>query len=146
MELQNLHVFVGMVKGDTDIKVFHSMVKYNDMFANNNLNSSVIGFMGDRPLSGRLWVFNIPRDKPWVWPEVEYVNNSIEIQGHFGQEGNNNILWDTEGGTNKTKTKLPRFAMVTYAMFDWLVQVNRTPNLLRLWMEKQDKDDPYFQK
>ena len=60
------------------------MVKYNDMFATNNISGSVIGFMGDMPLAGRPWVFNITQDKPWAWPEVEYVDNSIEMQGHFG--------------------------------------------------------------
>ena len=32
----------GVVKGDTKLKVFHSMVKYNDMFDTNNLSDSVI--------------------------------------------------------------------------------------------------------
>ena len=42
------------------------MIEYNYIFATNNLSGSVIGFMGDRPLSGRSLVFNIPRDKPWA--------------------------------------------------------------------------------
>ena len=77
------------------------MVKYNDMFATNNLSGSVIGFMGDRPLDGMPWVFNIPQDKSWAWTEVECAENAIEMQGHFGKEGNNNILWDTEGYPTK---------------------------------------------
>ena len=114
LELQNLQVFVGMVKGDTELKIFHSMIKYNDMFATNNLSGSVIGFMGDRPLAGRPWVFKIPRDKPWAWPEVECVENAIEMQGHFGQEGNKNTLWDTSGEQMITRAKFPRLAMVPY--------------------------------
>ena len=86
------------------------MVKYNDMFATNNTSGSVIGFMGDRTLAGRPWVFNISRDKLWACPEVEYDNNAIEIQGHFGQEGNNNTLWNMAGDTNKVKLKLPILA------------------------------------
>ena len=101
LESQNMWVFVGMVKGDTKLKVFHSMVKYNDMFATNNLSGSVIGFIGDRPLDGMPWVFNIPQDKSWACTEVECVDNAIEMQGHFGKEGNNNILWDTEGYPTK---------------------------------------------
>ena len=72
LESQNLQVFVGMVKGDIELKVFHSMIKYNGMFANNNLIRSVIGFMGNGTLAGRPWVLNTPRDKPWEWTEVEY--------------------------------------------------------------------------
>ena len=53
LESQNLQFFVGMVKRDTELKVFCSMVKYNDMFATNNLSSSVIVFMGDSPFAGR---------------------------------------------------------------------------------------------
>ena len=30
VEAENLWVFVGMVKGDAEIKIFHSMLKYND--------------------------------------------------------------------------------------------------------------------
>ena len=79
LESKNMQVFVVMVKGDTELKVLHSMVKYNDMLATNNTSGSVIGFMGDRPLTGRPWDFNIPRDKPWAWPEVEYVENAIKM-------------------------------------------------------------------
>ena len=60
----NLQVFVGMVKGDAELKIFHSMLKYNDFFVAQNLSGNVITFMGDRPLEGRLWIFKIPRDKP----------------------------------------------------------------------------------
>ena len=90
-----------MVKGDTELKVFYSMVKYNDMFATTNLIGSVIGFMGYRNLSGRPWVYNIQRDRSWAWQEVEYVDNAIEMQGHFRQEGNNKTLWDTAGDPKK---------------------------------------------
>ena len=61
-ESQYLQFFVGTVKGDNTLKVFDSMIKYNDMFATNNLSGSVIGFMGDRTLSGRTWVLKLPRD------------------------------------------------------------------------------------
>ena len=78
MELQNIQVFIGVVKGDNELKVFHSMVKFNEMFATNNLSGSVIGFIGDRPLTGSPWMFRVPRDKPWAWIEVEYVDNAIK--------------------------------------------------------------------
>ena len=52
LESQNLQIFVEVVKGDTKLKVFYSMVKYNNMFSTNNIFGSVIGFMGDRPLEG----------------------------------------------------------------------------------------------
>ena len=32
LEAANLRVFVGMVKGDAELKLFHSMLKYNDLF------------------------------------------------------------------------------------------------------------------
>ena len=51
LELKNLKVFVGVVKGDTKLKVFHSMLKYNEIFATNNLSGIVIAFMGCRHLS-----------------------------------------------------------------------------------------------
>ena len=44
---------------------FHLMLKYNDLFATQNLSDNVIAFMGDRPFEGRPWIFKIPRDKPW---------------------------------------------------------------------------------
>ena len=118
MESQNLQVFVGTVKGDNELKVFHSMVKYNYMFATNNISGSVIGFMEDSPLFGRPWVSNIPRDKPWAWPAGEYVDNAIEMQCHFGQEGNNNTLWDTARDPKKAKAKLKRLAMVPYEIVE----------------------------
>ena len=46
VEAENLRVFVGMVKGDTELKIFHSMLKYNDFFVAQNLSKNVIAFMG----------------------------------------------------------------------------------------------------
>ena len=64
VEVANVWVFVGMVKGDTELKIFHYMLKYNDLFVAQNISGNVIAFMGDRPLEGKPWIFKIPRDKP----------------------------------------------------------------------------------
>ena len=53
-EAANLRVFVGMVKGDAELKIFHSMLKYNDFFVAKNISGNMIAFMEDRPLEGRL--------------------------------------------------------------------------------------------
>ena len=49
------------------------------MFVAQSLSGNVIAFMGDRPMEGRPWIFKIPRDKPWEWPEVKFLSNPIEI-------------------------------------------------------------------
>ena len=79
-------VFVGMLKGDVEFKIFHSMLKFNDLFVTQNLSGNVIAFIGDRPLEGRQWIFKIPQDKPWEWPEVKLLSNPIEMKTHFSQE------------------------------------------------------------
>ena len=81
-----MRVFVGMVKGEAELKLFHSMLKYKDVFVAQNLSGNVIVFIGDRPLEGRPWILKIPRDKPWAWPEVKLLSNPIEMQTHFSQE------------------------------------------------------------
>ena len=42
-----------MLKGDAKLKLFHSMVKYNDLFVAPNLSGDVIAFIGDFPLEDR---------------------------------------------------------------------------------------------
>ena len=64
-EAANLQVFVGMLKGDAELKIFHSMLKYNNLFVAQNISGNVIAFMGDRPLEGRPRTLKIPLDKPW---------------------------------------------------------------------------------
>ena len=64
VEEENLRVFIGIVKGGAELKIFRFMLKYNDLFVTQNLSGNVIAFMGGRPLEGRPWIFNIPRDKP----------------------------------------------------------------------------------
>ena len=86
MEAATLRVFVGIVKWEVELKIFHSMLKYNDFFVAQNLSGNVIAFMRDRPLEGRSWIFKIPRDKPWSWPEIKFLRNPIEMQTHFIQE------------------------------------------------------------
>ena len=88
VEAANLRVFVGMVKGDTELKLFNSMLKYKNLFVAQNLSGNVIAFMWDRPLEGRPWVFNIPWDKPWAWQEIKFLINPIEMQTHLNQEEN----------------------------------------------------------
>ena len=76
--------------------------------------------MGDQPLEGRPWVFKIPRDNPWAWPEVKFWSNSIDMQTHFSQEENNHYMWDTTAETNLTTKKFPGLAVVPYADLEWL--------------------------
>ena len=64
VEASNLRVFWGMVKGDVELKLFHSMVKYNYLFVAPNLSSNFIAFVRDLPFKGRPWVLKIPRDIP----------------------------------------------------------------------------------
>ena len=109
-----------MVNGDAELKIFHSMLKYNNFFVAQNLSGNVIAFVGDCPLEGSPCIFKIPRDKPWAWPEIKFLSNPIEMQTHFSQEGNFHAMWDTTGRTNFTTVKLPRLAVVPYAVVDWL--------------------------
>ena len=45
-----------MVKGGTELEIFHSMLKYNDLFVAKNISGNVIDFMGDRPCKeGRVY-------------------------------------------------------------------------------------------
>ena len=110
-----MRVFVGMVKGDAELKLFNSMLKYNDLFVAANISRNVIAFMGYSPLEMRPWVFNIPRDKSLAWPEIKFLRNSIMMQTHFSQEGNCHAMWETTGKTNLITRKFIRLAVVTYA-------------------------------
>ena len=113
MEAANLRVFVWMVKGDAELKLFHSMLKYNGLFVAPNISSSVIAFIGNNPFEGRPWVFKILQYKPWAWPDIKFLSNSIGMQTHFIQEGNCHAMWDTIGKTNLTIRKFTRLAVVT---------------------------------
>ena len=132
-----MRVFVGMVKGDAELKIFQSMLKYNDLFVAQNLSGNVIAFMGDRPPEGIPWIFKIPRDKPCAWPEVKFLSNPIEIQTHFSQEENRHAMWDTTGMKNLTTLRLARLAVVPYAVVEWLSKKGSKPNELRIWLEKR---------
>ena len=77
LKAANLRVFVGMVKGDAELKISYSMLKYNDLLVAQNISGNVIAFMGDRPLEGRPCIFNIPWDKPWAWPDIKFLSNPI---------------------------------------------------------------------
>ena len=51
-EAENLQVFVGIVKGDTELKSFHYMLKYNNLFVAPNLSGNLIALIGYFPLEG----------------------------------------------------------------------------------------------
>ena len=138
VEVANLRVFVGMVKGDAELKIFHSMLEYNNFSVAQNLSGNVISFMGDRPLEGRPWIFKIPRDKPWAWPEIKFLSNPIEMQTHLIQEENHHAMWDTTIMTNLTTSRLTRLEVVPYAVVEWISEKGRTANELRVWLENDD--------
>ena len=112
------------------------MLKYNNLFVAQNLSGNVIVFMGYLPLDGRQWISKIKRDKPWAWPELKFLSNSIEMQTHFNQEENRHDMWDTTGMTNLTTLRLPRISVVPYALVEWLSKKGRTANELSIWLEK----------
>ena len=141
VEAENLWVFVGIVKGDAKLRIFYSMLKYNDLFVAKNISGNVIVFMGERPLEGRMWIFKIPRENPWAWPEIKSLSNQIEMKKYFSQEENRHAMWDTTGMTNLTTLRLPRLAVVPHAVADWLSKKGRTPNELRIWLEKMMRTD-----
>ena len=141
MEAENLRVFVGMVKGDAELKIFHSMLKYNGLFFAQNLSGNVIAFMGGFTLEGRPWVFKIPRYKPWVWPEIKFLGNPIEMQTHFIQEENFHAMWDTTDRKNLNTKKLPRMEVVPYAVVGWLSERGQKLNELRVWLEEMMRTD-----
>ena len=86
MEAANLRVFVGMVKGDSELKISYSMLKYNNFFVAQNISGNVIAFMGGHTLEGRPCIFKIPCENPWAWPEIKLLSNPIEMQTYFSQE------------------------------------------------------------
>ena len=125
-----------MVKVDAELNIFHSMLKYNDLFVAQNLSGNVIAFMGDRPLEGRPWILKIPRDKPWAWPEIKFLSNPIEMQTHFSQEENRHAMWDNTGMTNLATLRLPRLVVVPYSVVIWISKKGRTSNELKIWLGK----------
>ena len=112
------------------------MLKYNNLFVAQNLSGNVIVFIRGRPLEERRWIFKITRDKPWAWPEVKFLSKPIEIQKNFSQEESRQAIWDTTGMTNLTTLLFPSLAVVPYAVVEWKSKKGRTPNELRIWLEK----------
>ena len=87
-------------------------------------------------MEGRPWIFKIPRDNPWAWPEIKFLRNPIKMQTRFSQEENRHAMWYNTGRTNLTTVKLPRLAVAPYAMVGWLSKKGKTPNEFRVWLEK----------
>ena len=53
IETNSLRFFVATLVGETDLKLFHSLVKYNDMFVATSMSGHVVALLGDRELAGR---------------------------------------------------------------------------------------------
>ena len=92
-------------------------------------------------MEGRPWIFKIPRDKPWTWPEIKFLRNPIEMQTHFSQEENRPDMWDTTGMKNLTTLRLPGLVVVPYAVVEWVSKKVQTPKELRVWSEKNMRTD-----
>ena len=66
------------------------------------------------------------------------------MQTHFSQEENSHAMWYTTGMTNLTTLRLPRLAVVPYAVVEWLSKKRRTPNELRIWLKKMIRTNVNF--
>ena len=117
------------------------MIKYKNLFFAQNISGNVIVFIGDLPLEGGNWIFKIPRDKPWAWPEVKCFRNPIEMKTYFSQEENRHSMSDTISMTNLTTLRLPSLEVVLYALVEWLIEKGCTPNELRIWLETMIRTD-----
>ena len=53
-------------------------------------------------------------------------------------------MWDTTGMKNSTALRLPRIAAVPYVVVEWLSKKGRTPNELKIWLEKMIRTDVNF--
>ena len=53
-------------------------------------------------------------------------------------------MWDTTGMTNFKTLRLPSLAVVPYAVVEWISKKGRTPNELRVWLEKMMRIDVNF--
>ena len=76
--------------------------------------------MRDHPLERRPWVFKISRYKPWTWPDIKFLSNSIEMQTYLSQEGNRHAMWDTIGKTNLATRKFTKMEVVPYEAVEWI--------------------------
>ena len=94
LEAENLRVFVGMVKGDAELKIFHSIKKYIFFCCSKSLWKCDC-FHGGPSIGRKAVYIKIPRDKPWAWHEIKFLSNPIEMQTHFSQEENRHTMWDT---------------------------------------------------
>ena len=92
-------------------------------------------------MDGGPWIFKIPQDKPWAWPEIKFLSNQIEMQTHFSQEEKCLAMSDTTGKTNLKTVKLPRLAAVPHAVVWWLSKKGQTHNELRVWLEEMMRTD-----
>ena len=50
-------------------------------------------------------------------------------------------MWDTTGMKKLTSPSFPSIAVVLYALLEWLSKKGRTPNELRVWLEKMMRTD-----
>ena len=69
------------------------------------------------------------------------MSNPIEMQTHFSQEENFHAMWDITGRKNLTTIRLPRLAVVTYSVVEWLSKRGQIHNELRVWLEEMMRTD-----
>ena len=66
-----------------------------------------------------------------------HILNSFGVRPFLlSQEEIRHAMWDTTGMTNFTTLRLPRLAVVPYELVERLSKKGRTPNELRIWLEK----------
>ena len=120
-----------MLEGEPDLKVFHLIVKYNNMFMAKGMRGQVIAFLGDRPETGRPMMVTF-KDKPWTWPLVKYCMDTVLLETFYSVEQNQGTLLQVPITGQLEEKMLPRLVTIPLCMVEWVVAESRTPNDLRI--------------
>jgi hypothetical protein len=123
----NMDLFIYMTEKSPFLQVIHSIAKFFDCRAGQDLNNAIIGFIGDRnqycdPHPMILLVHN-----SWAWTAVTASLNEIEAEFFYVAAQDKKVCWVLPQEYQKQPIALPKMLFLPSLLGPFILEQRHTP-------------------
>ena len=134
-------MFICMMKKSTFLQVLHSIAKFFDRRAGQDLNNTVVGFVGERTRYQGPHLVILPVRNTWAWTTVTASTNELDGEMFYAAAADKRVSWVPTNDTNKQAIPLPSLLFLPSILGEFVLSQKRTPWELREEVKRLVADD-----
>jgi hypothetical protein len=118
------------------LQVIHSIGKFFDRRAGQEINNSVIGFVGERTKFWDPHPVILPVRNAWAWSTVMVDLGETEADNFYQQASEKRGCWVVNNDTNRQQVWVPRMVFLPTPLAEFMLKERRTPWELQVELKR----------